>query len=202
MRFAALVLLGFAMLPMRMHVCRKQIKWIESRLVPAHASGLSIHRINATSIDNWDEAVFAPALLVCRAALAAQTVPLSTSLDGRATASASSERSDHDRHAIGELKDAKSLDGWKKYSCEPCGRVLNGQKEFTVHNASATHKKRVGALAKRARNERRKQEASRVRALGLEDQGNLPLPDGTEDPEEEDIAIAGFDVSLERKVPS
>ncbi len=51
-------------------------------------------------------------------------------------------------HAIDDEKE-----DWKKYQCEFCNKMLNGQYEWDVHVSSKSHKKRKASLKKREMNE-------------------------------------------------
>jgi len=45
-----------------------------------------------------------------------------------------------------------SLTEWKRYTCDICGgKILNGEREWQIHYASRSHKKKVAGVHKRKR---------------------------------------------------
>jgi hypothetical protein len=143
---------------------KKQDKFIRNRF---HAKGIPMLALDTSSIftdagtvdkpqntpSSWTRLVFEPALAAASRFLAGEK-PLSEI--GSAEANAQ-DLSWHEnpgaevsvgavalKGGIRATMDADRIFSWKKYTCEPCGKVLNGEKDWVHHLQSKGHR---GALA-------------------------------------------------------
>lgn len=97
---------------------------------------------DATDASNWAATVGSRAESLAAAFLKGERLPVP---DTFSTLSPSL------RQQLSRIREKKARlnigsDGgeWRKYECDACGRVLNGEHEWKVHLASRSHKKRAG----------------------------------------------------------
>eukprot|EP01129_Flabellula_baltica_P000268 TRINITY_DN10304_c0_g1_i1.p1 TRINITY_DN10304_c0_g1~~TRINITY_DN10304_c0_g1_i1.p1 ORF type:complete len:402 (-),score=83.12 TRINITY_DN10304_c0_g1_i1:794-1999(-) len=112
---------------------KKQIKWIKNHLIPRSNFVLEIDTSLAEDTEIWRNEVYSHAKDICDAFLKGEEIP----------------------HFDNIKIHTKELEGedWKKYECETCNRILNGQLEWDTHMKSKPHKKRLANIRKREKNE-------------------------------------------------